>query len=456
MTQSRLIWAVAPWLLAVGASGTPLHTAAIRGDATEVRRLLDAGTDPNARRESGSSRNTSLHEAAMRGHADAVKALLDGGADPKARGSAGKTALHWAAERGHAEIVGALVAAGADLNATNNRQRAAPLHGAAKRGHAEIVGALLSSGADPRARDKDGQTPLDIAAAEGHTAILATLREAAGNDGTENLASGFLCSFNPQSAAPRNFSSVPPCPSTGWGSYFSGDMRDRLSELIERTGLRKDRFVATGDPGNIARDKWERNAVAYTCQDSDGTIKKAIMWDSAFMREMDDRAGTSWASVAILGHEIAHHINSDTVQTTMSGRKSREQELYADRWAGYTLAQLEVEEEDAVAVFGHLGPGGDTHPPSTERVEWASEGWSEGAANRPDPSPRRTETDYTPEREGGDTRRTRYPSPTPPPSPRYATMCVTQIGSCALGMPIIAGNACYCPTFYGPAWGIAQ
>lgn len=38
----------------------------------------------------------------------------------------------------------------------------------------------------------------------------------------------------------------------------------------------------------------------------------------------------------------------------------------------------------------------------------------------------------------------------------FASICATAYGSCYLGAPLCRGAPCYCPTVYGPVWGIAQ
>ena len=51
-----------------------------------------------------------------------------------------------------------------------------PLHEAARRGHLEVVNLLLEAGADPRREDATGRTPLDLAVAASHTAIVERLQ----------------------------------------------------------------------------------------------------------------------------------------------------------------------------------------------------------------------------------------------------------------------------------------
>jgi ankyrin repeat protein len=93
----------------------PLTAAAVAGDASAVRRLLEAGADANARGQSG---YTALAHAARQGHLEVVELLIEHGARVDARYS-GTTALIRAAEGGHLDCVRALVAAGADISFTN-------------------------------------------------------------------------------------------------------------------------------------------------------------------------------------------------------------------------------------------------------------------------------------------------------------------------------------------------
>lgn len=64
---------------------TLLHSAVITGDAREVRRLLDAGADPQIRNREG---RTPLQLAEMLGRR-AVRALLSAASSSAPRGSSG-------------------------------------------------------------------------------------------------------------------------------------------------------------------------------------------------------------------------------------------------------------------------------------------------------------------------------------------------------------------------------
>ena len=55
------------------------------------------------------------------------------------------------------------IAAGTDLEARGDKYGGTPLHWAARGGNPETVAALIDAGADLEARDKDGNTPADLA-----------------------------------------------------------------------------------------------------------------------------------------------------------------------------------------------------------------------------------------------------------------------------------------------------
>ncbi|HEV3468973.1 MAG TPA: ankyrin repeat domain-containing protein [Pyrinomonadaceae bacterium] len=89
-----------------------LYEAVRRGDAAEVKALLDRGADVNAKFRYGA---TALFKAAERGHVEVVKLLLERGADATVKDTFyGATAMTWALDGKHVEVVRALLAKDAD------------------------------------------------------------------------------------------------------------------------------------------------------------------------------------------------------------------------------------------------------------------------------------------------------------------------------------------------------
>ena len=184
-----LIFAVMTFLPSVAAAA-PLHDASRKGDAVEVKRLLAAGADANAKDRNTGARP--LHEASGEGHAEVVKVLLDARkfliikrADVNAKNNNGETPLHWASNRGHAGVAKLLLEAGAGVDARDN-DGFTPLHYASAGdydsadSHAGVVKLLLEAGADVTAK-----TNIDDSAFGFTPLQLARFAEASGSDRAE-------------------------------------------------------------------------------------------------------------------------------------------------------------------------------------------------------------------------------------------------------------------------------
>ena len=169
-----LLWASTG--VRAGAADSPVADAAMRGDASAVRALLQRGADVNAAQGDGM---TALHWAAEHGDYDLAAVLLESGANPGAETRIGRhTPLHVAAQGGHHLVVRTLLqnkAGKAGVNTTTTTG-AAPLHFAAASGSSETVTILLDSGADVNVREPQwGQTPLMFAAAAGRADVVGVL-----------------------------------------------------------------------------------------------------------------------------------------------------------------------------------------------------------------------------------------------------------------------------------------
>lgn len=142
-------------------------------DAAEVRACLDAGADPDARDDDGT---TPLHSVAWDAKASTlVEMLIDAGADPNAKDQSGRTPLHFAAPYNVPSVVALLLEAGGEVGARDDYGYT-PLHRLAKRsnepGVLATVDLLHKAGADPNTRETMyGSTPLHDAASR-HTRLV--------------------------------------------------------------------------------------------------------------------------------------------------------------------------------------------------------------------------------------------------------------------------------------------
>ena len=178
------------------AATTKLLTAVKANNLIKVKEALAEGADVNAKDKHG---RKALIIAAWKGGTDIVKALLDKGADIDAKTNKGYTALMQATWNGHEDVVKVLLDKEADIDAksTSNdtaldianrysRTKIKALLEATKAATAKLFTAVsandlsqvneaLEAGASANARNKDGFTPLILAAGHGRTAIANAL-----------------------------------------------------------------------------------------------------------------------------------------------------------------------------------------------------------------------------------------------------------------------------------------
>jgi ankyrin repeat protein len=192
-----------------------LLAAAARGDAAAIETLAAGGARPDVRDGHG---RTPLHVAAYGGHHRAMRALVAAGADPNALehdrydivtiaavandlptlelalalGTSPRnvtsrydgTALIAAAHLGHVEVVRALIRAGAPLDHVNNLGWTALIEsivlGDGGSRHTDTLRALVEAGASVNLPDREGRTPLALARARGHEAMVRHLQQAGG------------------------------------------------------------------------------------------------------------------------------------------------------------------------------------------------------------------------------------------------------------------------------------
>src|SRR5688572_6909710 len=105
--------------------------------------------------------DTRLSIAAMQGDTTGVRTLLQQKADVNAAQGDGTTALHWAAYKDDLEMAQLLIKAGADVKAVTRVGAMTPLCMAAKNGSAAIIDVIMKGGAYANvANTTTGTTPL--------------------------------------------------------------------------------------------------------------------------------------------------------------------------------------------------------------------------------------------------------------------------------------------------------
>lgn len=135
---------------------TPLHWAAIRGDASAVENLLLAGANPNFQSR---GKDTPLHLAALSQNPRVFELLIKAGADVRSVSSWGEAPLNSACNRRDVvACVELLVKNGADVD-HRDRRGDTPLSFAATRNNVQIGSFLLKANANIRTASEGGETP---------------------------------------------------------------------------------------------------------------------------------------------------------------------------------------------------------------------------------------------------------------------------------------------------------
>ena len=168
---------------------TPLHYAAYNGKAEVVELLINLGANKDAKDVKG---YTPLHYAASFGNIDTVRFLIDSKADIDAKNDIGETSLHLAIDMAKIDTIRFLIDSKANKEAKNDYGETS-LHLAVGHHSLDILKILIKSGGDIKARNNDGNTPLHLAADEGLADITKNLinsgadLEARNNDGNTPL-----------------------------------------------------------------------------------------------------------------------------------------------------------------------------------------------------------------------------------------------------------------------------
>ena len=151
---------------------------------------------------------------------------------------------------------------------------------------------------------------------------------------------------------------------------FSSDREaeDVIKSIIQSSGLIPNFEIKAAGVPNAA-------AVIYG-------ERRFILYDQYFVRNLTQKAGTKWAAISVMAHEVGHHLNGHTLSQGGSRPKI---ELEADYYSGFVLQKMGAsidEARRAMEIFGSPG-GSSTHPPKHDRLAAITNGWTTSCNSDP-------------------------------------------------------------------------
>ena len=159
----------------------------------------------------------------------------------------------------------------------------------------------------------------------------------------------------------RNNNEVSPLSVTNFNN--PDDAQKAVTEIMNVMGL-KQNFILR--PANVS------NVEAFVSK-----RKRYILYNPEFIGWINNSTKDKWASVALLAHEIGHHLNGHTL-----GRGVNSQfELDADEFAGFVMRKLGASLEQSQRVMYYIAKAekSETHPAREDRMLAIKIGWSKAA-----------------------------------------------------------------------------
>ncbi len=136
--------------------------------------------------------------------------------------------------------------------------------------------------------------------------------------------------------------------------------REMLAEIMASVGLRVNFELKEARVGNFEAVIFRR--------------KRYILYNPDYIRWVTHLTLDKWSAMALLAHEVGHHLNGHTLKK--SGSKP-ELELEADEFAGFILYKSGATLGQAQEVMMHIATNEQTrtHPSKSARLRAVQNGW---------------------------------------------------------------------------------
>lgn len=147
-----------------------------------------------------------------------------------------------------------------------------------------------------------------------------------------------------------------------------------MSRIPDVGVLLKDILAVTGLQGDV--ELKEAKVMNIEAGISHG--KRYILYNRSFIERLNSLTKDKWAALALLAHELGHHLNGHTIR---KGGSRPAVELEADEFAGFILYKLGATLEQSQLVMHYIAKteASSTHPGRTARLLAIEKGWNKAA-----------------------------------------------------------------------------
>jgi len=142
-------------------------------------------------------------------------------------------------------------------------------------------------------------------------------------------------------------------------------IQNMLEEILRVTGLQSNFELKEGNVPNIEASVSHR--------------KRYILYNPAFITTLNNVSKNKWSVMALLAHEVGHHLNGHTIR---KGGSTPELELEADEFAGFILYKLGATLDQSQNVMNYIAKEktSRTHPARKSRLSAIEKGWNRSFA----------------------------------------------------------------------------
>lgn len=114
--------------------------------------------------------------------------------------------------------------------------------------------------------------------------------------------------------------------------------------------------------------------------------QRYIVYDNAFLENLDNHAGTKWASISVLAHEMGHHYRNHVIDQRGS---TPPKEIEADYFSGFVMAKMGASLPEARAAMEKIASarGSSSHPARADRLAAIAQGWNAASGATATPPP---------------------------------------------------------------------